>query len=339
MSGSRLIEAESSQPVGLDDCAVCVGVPIERASFEACVASLGDHHFIESHVAASGRRDWESYAPSNAYPLIASLERWSRRGVQTIPFAGLKDLSEVIGSKRVVVLLTHWRGAEPFKPEDIVDPHKLLRLVAGADREVHLEIATAVRELGFERYLEVQGESFNDKCIKEMRENLADVLTALVQTSYRSVDVAAAEVELSMEKALRRAQRCDCLVRLGRNKYRATRLMIEMRCDGAVRNGHPLELADGMHAASDIVELLPKGDREWRYLDLMMCNSTQLLEVVRRERRNIRVLGHQMRVSPVNVLPVMDRTFEILEKQPCSYFQARALAIEVVRELSGVRSE
>jgi hypothetical protein len=107
---------------------------------------------------------------------------------------------------------------------------------------------------------------------------------------------------------------------------KSTRVLIERRfgCD-MLSTGRPLELADGLQSVPRVLSAIPQ-DR-WLILDLTLCNSTELAEIVRLERTHARVIGNYQKTDVASGAMLIDQTLVNLFGDRLGYLEARALAV------------
>lgn len=108
-----------------------------------------------------------------------------------------------------------------------------------------------------------------------------------------------------------------------------SRLLIEELFPGCFKEGTPIDLRDASHPIGRIADLAAD---ERRFLDLLLCDSLHLQEVLRRryERagtsRLRRQFGLHDRITLDEALRIAERTLEIARKRGSAYREARPWA-------------
>lgn len=319
---------ESAAPVGPEDCALCVGIPLTREAVLRCLAAPEEASYVAGIVRGHAVTDdtidalWPQYQAQVVVPVTALGKRLGDMGVDVRPVAAPEDLVRPARDRRVLLLWTHWE-APPFRAEEITDPDGLVRDAERGATWAGREVREALRP---RRWLFGRG---------DLTKGLARV-----RAEGRLREYVAAGLNQAIRQARQARQRA-----LGRALRRGpsgawpggptagpslARVLVEEWFPGSVTAGKCLELTSGMVTAWQFLQELPS-DR-WLVLDLTVCNSTELQEVARRPRPRVRVIGHYQEVEPPSGALLVVRTLELLEARRRPYLEARAAAIGQLRE-------
>jgi hypothetical protein len=280
-------------PITPRDCALLLAIPTTRERFMADLVD-GRKEYV--------RRTWDPRVPAedqwSAYGVVARTvvdvaAAVRELGATVIPDASCGDFIDALGRFQAVTLVAHW-SFPPLERDDVLDEPRLRALLASSDLPLHRMLR---RELGH-----------------AIADYLRDRLNALLEQTRHTLEQA-----ISDEERLRLDRLPPAFV---------TRLDLEEAFPGCFRQVRPIEFADGMAVAAEILAALPKPLRI--ELDLTCCNSVVLAERIKRHRPESVVLFNRYPAHPTVRLPLYEAIIHLLHRQPQPFSSA---ALRVRRAL------
>ncbi|MGD2071065.1 MAG: hypothetical protein PVI57_20520 [Gemmatimonadota bacterium] len=286
-SSRATAEPPSASPA---DCALLIGIPLEREQFDRDLAAPDRYDFaarIKARYGLSTDGAWRLYGRSAAYARRVC-DEVAGRGVTVVRSAGIDELRSSFRGSGVVSLAGHTRLV-PLCDSDVEDPDRLQqRILAGRDL-----ISSALR---------------------------AELHSALGDSPWPRAELLAALASLS-----ERAHRA-----LGEEHPFATggmpatggsvpvehlnRVTLETTYGDAVRASEVVELRDGLHPLSSFIEAISD---DWSgVLDLTLCNSAVLAPWIKRHRRRCLVVANRGSASLDVRLARYHVTIKSLDREP-----------------------
>jgi len=290
------------------ECGLALGVPLSRQAFVADLARGPEYD-----LAATIRR----LSPVGLADAWRKLEqkvdsvRWvagraEEAGVEVIWEAGIKELRQLLSTRRVVTLLAHTRPA-PLTASAILDRHRLAAVLdASADPVARLVRRVARARSGPPIWRPIA------------------LVTALEQLS------SLAEHQVEHRPAPPELQ--DLALGADVSPASLTRAALETSLPGLIQPAPVLELRDGLHPVADLIEAIPDGFDG--VLDLSLFRSAFLAGAVARARPETHLLVDMDRAS----LPVRMARYrvavDVLSRYPSPFSE---LIDAVHRALAGGR--
>ena len=316
---------ETNAMVRSQDCAVCVGIPLDEAAFQYSAAHGRPHAFVPGMSRAYSlfpevlEQIWAYYFENVADPVTAACEKFECLGASVYRTPVWADLREIAKSKAVVVLLTHWRSPE-FHAADVVDAEGLLAAASAGTHWVHREVDGAVRPSGWWPWRrDVAAAAHEARERGQLADFVADALNDLV-----------ARARTARSDAGARATPETPAFNVGAKAPLATRILIEHYFPEYVRAGDPMEFDRGMARAVDLLDALPT-DRTL-VVDFHMCNANEFQEVARLTRPQVRVIAPDQATDVTTAVLLINETLKVLRERPMRYDAARALAVRRLDE-------
>lgn len=321
VSDARWGERELANPCLLRNCAVCYGLPWDRASFLRSLHETSDVTFARN---MAGDRPlttswletlWCEYNEQLLTPAKAAFRKFEAAyGVTVLRYTKREDLIRLSTTKDVVVVLTHWQSPV-FTSADIVNPEKVLQLAESDPNWLNREVTKTIQSIS-NRLWEIFG---RDSVTRARRHGqLPDLIASALN---RLVDDTAMPSRSTGDDYLS-DDRAD--IRQRAKLGSVVRVRVEARFGDAIAHGRSMELSEGMVSAWPLVV---QPDTRSLVFDLCMCRGTEFSEMAALHRPRMRVIG---RFAPTNLPPcllLVDRTFSILKQSSCSYLDARAQAV------------
>jgi hypothetical protein len=280
-----------TEPVGPEDVALLVGLPLDRDAFQADIDwrrrmprdGRGDFALSQTF----GMSDEEAWT-SHGQPLCELVTRLigTARDVgilphRIVPAAGLDDIDRVADDgARVIAIVAYWRAANVAGVDlDETSWPSIAARIGAADGGVLYEL---------NRFL--QDSRVDDRLT---RARLADQLDAFIE-SYGST----AETSEIVRDAL------------------------DATLPGLLAPGNCIELRDGLHKARVLATALP--DAWSGVVDLSVCHSMTLATALRGGRPDRRVISNTKPKYLDRVVPELRETFTRLAYAPAPYVSLRA---------------
>lgn len=139
---------DCSVPVGPADCALAVGVPLDRADFLERSSRPETWDFAAKETARYGVTSefaWEQFAPE-----ANAMQRYCRQvklmGCVVRRSATLADFASLFGHFKVITLLTHWPLLS-LPPSDIPDPSAIAKTFHAPSHPIHQALRRALTSL------------------------------------------------------------------------------------------------------------------------------------------------------------------------------------------------
>jgi len=256
------------QPVRPPDCALAVAVPLTREQFldDLSRPDLKDYAF---HVKRENLLD----GASEEYycDLFERSVRVARRvcdevealGVTVRRAARLDDFTDLLRSKKVVTLVTHWRFTR-LLPEDIVDERDLWHALVAPEGRVQRAVARAVSRIDPELLVEEEARAPR---ASSLRERLSVALNSVAAASH------------ALYRASNEPLSPDWNGAPSGVIERLTRTELEQAFPSLIAFGRSVEFSDRMFAVQEVVAAVPNGFDG--LLDLTTCNSVILGKAIK----------------------------------------------------------
>jgi len=249
----------ASPSVTPHDCALVVGIPIDRRTFMEDLRSPDAYDF-----AASVKEKFRVVDDRDAWRCFEAMARNVRRTCRTVRCygvtvrarGGLADLADLTSRFPVVTVLTHCRFP-PVCPGDITSPIELL----GALQEPRGRVEVALRDEIHRRRPDLLSSSIADRSTDEvLRTTFAEVIRVIVDEAHAWYERNPAEVARSI------STEADPFPMV-----RLTRVALEQAFPNAIRPGRAIEFRGGMSTVGQVVDAIPP---EFEGLiDLTVCTS------------------------------------------------------------------
>jgi hypothetical protein len=269
--------------VGPRHCALALAIPLTREAFEEDLA-----HPEQWDYAASVLRRNRGLLPSRVWDACyAPLARWAGRigdqverlGVTVHRALRLADLTGLLARFKVVTLVAHWR-CPPVVAADIRDPGELMRLARSARPGEF--VREAVKEWFGRRCPELlDPDALRRLPPESVRDRVACQLDGLVAPAHAAIGRHAHEGGGENGEARPRPREAEAVAHTPCGTL--TRVDLEQSFPPeALAPGRAVEFRDGLRTAAEVTSALPEGFTG--VLDLTVCNSMLLGQVVRRGR-------------------------------------------------------
>ena len=279
-------------------CALLVSIPLDQAEFVADVERGTDFLWTYTRAVRRTHMDeaWSRYAP---YARLCDdvVRAVASRGVHVIRRATLPDVTDAIGRFPTVTLCAHARGPD-ITEGDIVDPRLL---VAAAPSMSEALGGVAAPPQGAD----------------------AAVVARWLDEALGPVDVQDGEMRSDMRAASWRSYEY-------RQRWQRRRI-IEAMCPGALAGGPALELHDGFHPLDRLDAVIPAC---LRTLDLTVCDSVLLADLLRARRRSGVILANARPTTPDFRLLLYREAIGLVARHGISYEDA---VIRLRRSLKVIR--
>lgn len=303
MSGSLL-----DQRVGPEDLAFCLALPLSRKDFERSAQEQFD--FVPNWLRSlSGRNDplefaWHAYTRERLPDELRRLcDVLAGRGVRVEAPVDWQQLGSCMRERRVVILMAHFANT-PIEPSCIANPHHLLAMVDHEEHWILDEVRHALRgRLWWS--LVARGE-------QDLRRTIAFRLNRLVERGRGGRGAAGAKP--------------------ARRRRAISRLLLEYALMPALAAARPLELADGMFSAWDLLEQVIPHEREV-IVDMTSCNAAEMGEVVRLVRRGCRVIAPRGTIRVQAGILLVRTITELLTAGERTYVEAHFEALDAIRDV------
>jgi hypothetical protein len=281
------------------DCALAIALPLTFAEF-AEDAEAPDRDFVRSVLAGSGRGLRDTWAEVYAPKVVQGCERVAAAaraaGTAVIEGATLADLHGLLSAFSVVCLVGHTTQT-PIAPADLADSAEILRIIEAGESIVA-------------RYLRgrLAGQAISPREVDRLAAFLDDAL---------------AETRAWILAPARRERR-------GRPELHLERVFLEECFRGALRPAPLLELRDGLVTMANLDAAIPPDFAG--VLDLSVCNSVAIAELIKRRRRDCLVV-HNSFLARLDVR--LDRfalAMDILSRRAARYSDVlHSLSLELLR--------
>jgi hypothetical protein len=290
------------------------GVPTSKAAF---AARVGTSDFLRKYRTASDAehvmgeidRAWQNdYSPLIADPLALLIRSAQELRIEVDTDANLTALKAATSNKRVVIILSHWKG-----PEIVADD--LLSQVgkaAFAARPKNLRNA-------FGRWLAAElGRSPSVKSLWPFAN--ARVLT-LTEILNQALSVRLEETNVLVDRVLEQPQTLSA----------RRREILDMTFDGLLTPGNRLELFDGLHSKEQIeTAIAPNFDG---ILDLTTCTSAYLADYIGGKRHHrFRIVQFPTVQEPLWTVLYLKATLDLAVTGGLPYLVARDRALATLRD-------
>lgn len=277
---------------GLSDISLLLGIPSSREAFFDRIA-VSDYL---STFALDPDSSWRQYERKAVAPLVSLAEKARSGGVRVVQDANLQSLESVTADNGVVIILSHWKGAEVGLAD-----------IVGEDvREFQVRLAA----LELSARLDGNG-NWRDQICDAFEEYLT---LDLEEEAMRGDQVSIVDVA---SKQTRRAERRDKL---------------DIVFNGLLMPGNRLELSDGLHAKEDIEVAIGPGFRG--VLDLTTCKSSFLSDYLDRTRKGTFRTVQFPATQDVDIAcAVIVDVLDVMRRESCSYQEARISSLMAADEL------
>lgn len=281
------------------ECAIAVALPLTFAELAADLEAPG-HDFARSMIEGSGRdlrEAWDEIYEPQVVRACDQLEMAARSvGATVVLGATLRDVAHLAAIFPVVGLVAH-SVQTPITAMDIIEPEGILAVIDAGESIVARQLR---------RRLEAGPRSLHDS------ERVAAFL-----------DDALVETRDWMSVPARRERR-------ERPSPHLERVLLE-RCFGfALRPAPLLELRDGLVTLTALEAAIPSDFGG--VLDLAVCNSIAIGELLKRERRECLIVRHEFLARIDLQLARFAIILEVLAKRPARYSDVlHQLSLSLVR--------
>jgi hypothetical protein len=274
-------------PVGPGDCALAVGVPLDRADFLERGVHPDVWDFAAKETArhgVTGEFAWGQFVPEAKamQRLCCEVEAMGsivRRG------ATLADFSSLFGRFKVVTLLTHW-PLLPLAPGDVLAPGAIAAALRAPSHPIHEALRRSLADRAdAAEHAATDGRAGD-------AESLVRYLGAVVDDANRLYDPHQSAGTPSPRPAvLGRLLRWFSSGRIpppvpaaaarqgSGGSLPPPRAALERAFPGAIALGHAIEFRDGMHTTPDFLAAIPPGFSG--VLQLAVCHSALVGEAVK----------------------------------------------------------
>jgi hypothetical protein len=239
---------------------------------------------------------WEDeYRSQVAEPVQRLVERARTFGAHIEPRATLQSLHDATTKKKIVVLLTHWKGSA-VSADDIVCENKatFLARLDSAPGSAPRYLARLLSESATERGIQ----EFVESAIPELEDSNPDGFI------------------VSSDPITVRSERRD---------------LVDKWFEGLLRPGNLLEFWDGLYARDDVARQVDCGFKG--ILDVAACNSSILADYLNRVTRSrFRVVQFPDVLPPALSCEALHLTFELMDERGLPYLTARMRALRYVAD-------
>lgn len=326
MSGATRVQWGYNSSVHPEECAIAVGIPLDRADFEDKRTDPSRGDFVRHIVEGSGFPDnvvWDyAYGPT-AVEFQRILGDVESHNVTVIRAASLSDFHAQFSTARVVTLFSH-APILPLTPADIVNPEPIVRRLmdAPADdltaeslwRELELPRDTDERRLrdGLPARLPAVVARANERYLKWLppvaRKSWLRRILARWGLAHDSVTVSA-------------AQRPDS---------HWTRPAFERAFPGALREGRYLEFSDRLATIGEFVSGIP--EEFPGTIDMLNCHGALIAPAIRKRCKACMARWSPPAITLVPALVQYELVISALAKAEMSYLDALELLAKIVRK-------
>lgn len=248
--------------MSIRDAAVAVGLPCSEPEF-ASAARLGSDFL-------SGLPPGASFEKQFAEPARHALEGLRALGVEVVQEAGLGQVAEILGRKRVVGIAGHHPLAL-VKAADVASPQRIL----------------AVLEAATDGPSGVVRERIAQRCGPDAdAAGIADAINELLTEGSAHYNVWARERDLSDEMSQT-------------TSFPFSRIWMDRRFGGALRQGPCMELWGGMITVGEFVGTMSGFSGG---VDLMVCNSVLHADAVKETNSRVLFLANAGLTQPASRL-------------------------------------
>lgn len=279
------------------DCALLIGLPLEREQFDRDLTAAGALDFSASILRRHGvsvEGAWRLFAPAAAYArtVCDAVELF---GVSTVRAATIAELRASFASASVVSMVSHTRLL-PLQPDEVRQPAELCRKILAAESLVARGLRSALVDLlGEPPWIDSR------------------FLTGLHRVTSSAIDA----INNDPHPTSSSSPPGDVLP----NEH-LNRLALECLYGEHVEAAGVVELRDGLHGLHAIIEAMPP---EWNgVFDLTLCNSSVLAPWIKRSRPRC-ICAINRRVASLDVRLARYRvTIAALRDNPRPYVETVA---------------
>jgi hypothetical protein len=274
------------------DCALLLAVPLNESTFLDNLASPAKDyaaHIASSTPGASKSFLWDRYREIADFVNRIG-EQVAACGVFVQRDVTLDDFAKTLSRFSAVTLLAHWRCLD-LSPRDIWDPrallHKLNHLETFAAQRLRIELAATQPELQ------------PDAAVDD------ETLRTLLAGFFQGLIDRAREAESLQTKA---------------PMFHIRRAAIEDLFPNDVVPGACAEFFDGLKSARAFISAIP--ENYCGILDLSLCHSTVVGELIKQHRRSCTVIRNRKPATPFFKLTRYKLVIGELQREPASYVDA-----------------
>jgi hypothetical protein len=281
-------------------CGLAIALPLERRDIEQALAGANRRDYLSG--AESIDLIWEQQRPA-AEAICELAARAKELGVKVVEYATLKDVGLLFGTRRVVTILAHWRGANLAQADLKLESGQIIsRLVEAAD-PVALALRESISQARLQEIAGIAGEHGRQR-------EVANILNKVLKEAPLpgAVPVLPAGVEYVTDSY---------------TKHTKNRQVLDAWWPEAFTRGNCLELEDGLFPASVVGSIVPQ---DWTgTFDLSNCYSSQLAGAIKNGRGDRRSIANDEQVDARGRSPVLVATYELLSSGGWSYEGARMM--------------
>ena len=274
------------------DCALLLAVPLDESTFLDGLASPAKDfaaHIASSTPGASKSFLWERYRDIAEFVNRIGKEV-AAYGVFVQRDVTLDDFAKAFSHFSAVTLLAHWRCLD-LSPHDICDPRALLRklklLETFTARQLRMELAA--------KHPDLQSDASVDD--DTLRTLLAGFFQGLIDLARESRSIQAKAPTFHIRRAA-----------------------IEDLFPNEILPGACTEFFDGLKSARDFISAIP--ENYCGILDLSLCHSTVVGELIKQHRRACTVIRNKEPATPFFKLTRYKLVISELQREPTPYVDA-----------------
>jgi hypothetical protein len=287
-------------------CALALAIPLNRDDFLMSLDLSTNKDFVKSlarrNSALTEDALWEIVYADTVKTVISVAQAVSAKGVTVITNATLSDVRELFQQFRVVTLVAHWRAAK-FYPADFLNPNQLIQALAQPSKPLIKTFINTLPQswISTIRELEVNG----------------DAKHTLSKTLAKEFNYILESCKLHPE--LEQKQTCQITTYdNGYHKY-LNRLVIDDIFQGFILPGNRIEFFEQLHSIEGFVTAVPQ-DYDG-LLDLTVCNSVLIGNVIKRQRQCIVLVNKELATLKFRMV-IYKGIIELLSRLDIDYMDA-----------------
>lgn len=289
----------NEQAITPRDCALLVALPLTESEFDADLNAGDKKDFVRQVIARSypglrSERLWREVYRDWASRISETNGEVAAHGVTVIHPVRLSDLKAALSRFNVVTLLAHFR-LPSLEPSDIYEPRRFIEKVVDGQHYVAEDL---------QRRLVEQDSDLLSISLREesgLRERLAKALRSiLAQDAHKQTDQAAVTLN-------------DIPI------VRHHRVLLEETFSDEIAPRSALELSDALHNVIAVRDSIPENFAG--ILDLSVCHSLMLSEVLKRKRHSFLVLSNPRETNLAFRLLRYSFIIRELARNPGSYIE------------------
>jgi hypothetical protein len=312
-----------SDPTDPEACVLLNCLPITRADYVKDYARWPEYDFVRGAARDhSPESAWETYGADLAQSVELLLETARSNRIMVASRAGKSDFAHAFShGNKVVILVAHWRGSQLVGRDLLAEPEEVVALVDKADPpDVGRQTIEAIRG----HFRSALVDSSNIRSTNERQQHFASRLNKYI---VQAPGILPGLLGLNPNELLVIGD--IWLETLHRN-------ILDTCSQPLVVPGNRVELGDGLHSTSSLIELIPQS---WGGLiDLTMCRSAIFGHQIKSGRSDRGILFRNKTVDPMVALIILKCLLEDIGtfrfNYGARYIECFRAATNLAREIS-----